>query len=151
MARDSAKGAGKVARKGKAKVMRENNMQRKRWPMMIGGLLVAGAAAGAAGAAIARRRANRSQWEEYGTTSSTSVREDAKAMADSGIDKVQSLADSAKDRAQEMMSGSKASQASTPSTSGSTGGTGSTSPSPSATTSTPDYSATGTASKNNRP
>ena len=45
---------GRNARKGKAKVMREQQSTR-RWPMMLGGLLAAGAAVGAAGAVIARR------------------------------------------------------------------------------------------------
>src|SRR6185312_613898 len=62
--------AGRNAQKGKAKVMRQETSSR-RWPMMLGGLLVAGAAVGAAGAVIARRRANRDQWEEYGSTRST--------------------------------------------------------------------------------
>lgn len=41
-------------------------MARKRWPMMIGGLLAAGAAVGAAGALVRRRRSRRT-WDEYPT------------------------------------------------------------------------------------
>jgi hypothetical protein len=98
-----AEKAAKAARKGKAKLMREEPRMR-RWPMLLGGLLAAGAVVGAAGAVIARRRANRDQWEEYGTARSTSGRTDAmiesaKSTVDSGRDKVQSLADSAKERA----------------------------------------------------
>lgn len=163
-AKDSAKTAGKVARKGKAKVTRENNMQRKRWPMLFGGLLVAGAAAGVAGAAIARRRADSSRWEEYGTTPTSGTRDDAKAMVDSGVDKVHSMADSAKDRASDLMSGSKTESRSS---GGSTTGLGTnpvptsthTSPSTTSSTASPstttsgasDYSSSGTASKNSRP
>jgi hypothetical protein len=102
---------GRNARKGKAKVMREQQSTR-RWPMVLGGLLAAGAAVGAAGAMIARRRANRDQWEEYGSTRSTgssrtdSMIETAKSTLDSGRDKVQSLAESAKERAAEMTNSS---------------------------------------------
>jgi hypothetical protein len=102
---------GRNARKGKAKVTREQQSTR-RWPMVLGGLLAAGAAVGAAGAVIARRRANRDQWEEYGSTRSTgnsrtdSMIETAKSTLDSGREKVQSLAESAKERAAEMTNSS---------------------------------------------
>jgi len=104
------------ALRGKAKMMREEPRMR-RWPMMLGGLLVAGAAVGAAGALIARRRASRDQWDGYGSTRSTSGRTDstvesAKSTSDTGRDKVQSLADSAKERAAEMTSGSARSSSS---------------------------------------
>jgi hypothetical protein len=107
--------AGRNARKGKAKAMRQETNTR-RWPMVLGGLLAAGAAVGAAGAVIARRRANRDQWEEYGSTRSTGGRtdtliENAKSTLDTGRDKVQSLAESAKERAAEMTSSSRSSSA----------------------------------------
>jgi len=107
-AEQAAKAARKGALKGKAKLMREEPRMR-RWPMVLGGLLAAGAVIGAAGAVIARRRANRDQWEEYGSARPTSGRTDAmiesaKSTADTGRDKVQSLADSAKERAADMMS-----------------------------------------------
>jgi hypothetical protein len=97
---------GRNARKGRAKVLRQETSTR-RWPMVLGGLLAAGAAVGAAGAVIARRRANRDQWEEYGSTRSTGSRtdsliENAKSTAETGREKVQSLAESAKERAAEM-------------------------------------------------
>jgi hypothetical protein len=110
---------GRNARKGKAKVMREQQSTR-RWPMVLGGLLAAGAAVGAAGAMIARRRANRDQWEEYGSTRSTdssrteSMIENAKSTLDTGRDKVQSLAESAKERAAEMTNSSSRSSSSAP-------------------------------------
>jgi hypothetical protein len=107
---------GRNARKGKAKVTRQETSTR-RWPMMLGGLLAAGAVVGAAGAVIARRRANRDQWEEYGSTRSNgSTRTDsmidaAKSTIDTGRDKVQSLAESAKERAAEMTGSSSRSSA----------------------------------------
>ena len=114
---------GRNARKGKAKVMRQQQSTR-RWPMMLGGLLAAGAAIGAAGAVIARRRANRDQWEEYGSVRSTdgsrtdSMIESAKSTLDTGRDKVQSLAESAKERAAEMTgSSSRGSAPASPSSS----------------------------------
>lgn len=116
--------AGRNARKGKAKVMRQETSTR-RWPVLLGSLLAAGAAVGAAGAVIARRRANRDQWEEYGSTRSTGGRtesliENAKSTLDTGRDKVQSLAESAKERAAEMTSSSSSSSSSSPSSSSST-------------------------------
>jgi hypothetical protein len=107
-AEQAATAARKGALKGKAKLMREEPRMR-RWPMLLGGLLAAGAAVGAAGALIARRRANRDRWEEYGGARTTSGRTDAliessKSTMDTGRDKVQSLADSAKERAADMMS-----------------------------------------------
>jgi hypothetical protein len=109
-ARSGIREAEKAARKGKAKLTRKEPSV-KRWPMMLGGLLVAGAAVGAAGAMIARRRANRSQWEEYGTTRSTTSRTDsmiesAKSTMETGKERVQSLAESAKERAAELVGNS---------------------------------------------
>src|SRR4051812_29857412 len=58
-ARDQAGAAARKARKnagkGKAKLMRKEPSV-KRWPMMLGGLVVAGTAIGAVGAIVARRR-----------------------------------------------------------------------------------------------
>jgi hypothetical protein len=111
-----ARTARKSANKGKAKLTRKEP-QVRRWPTILGGLLAAGAAIGATGAIIARRRANRSQWEEYGTTHTTSSRGDsmidsARSSVESGKEKVQSLAESAKERASDMMSSSSSSTAS---------------------------------------
>ena len=114
--------AGRNAKKGKAKVMREQQSTR-RWPMVLGGLLAAGAAVGAAGAVIARRRANRDQGEVYGSTRPTGGRTDsmietAKSTLDTGRDKVQSLAESAKERAAEMTGSSSRSSSSGSSSAG---------------------------------
>src|SRR5207253_1913838 len=113
-----ARQAGKIANKGKSQLRkntklgkRESAMTGKRWPMLIGGLLAAGTAVGVTGAVIARRRANRSRWEEYGTTEPTtglkteapSTMDSIRSTAESGVDKVQSIAESAKDRAADMM------------------------------------------------
>ena len=115
-AEQAAKAARKGALKGKAKLMREEPRMR-RWPMLLGGLLAAGAVVGTAGALIARRRANRDQWEEYGSARSTSGRTDAmiesaKSTVDKGRDKVQSLSDSAKERADTMSSSTTSSRTS---------------------------------------
>jgi len=105
----AARKARKNAIKGKAKLTRKEPRV-KRWPMMLGGLVAAGAAIGVVGAVVARRRANRTQWEEYGaarpsTTSRTdSMVDSAKSTVEAGKEKVQSLADSAKDRAADLMS-----------------------------------------------
>jgi len=128
-ARSGVRTAEKAARKGKAKLTRKEPSV-KRWPTILGGLLVAGAAVGAAGAMVARRRANRSQWEEYGTTRSTTSRTDsmiesAKAGVETGKDKVQSLAESAKERAADLM-GNSSTATSRPSPSTATTSTAST-------------------------
>ncbi|GIJ51511.1 hypothetical protein Val02_83970 [Virgisporangium aliadipatigenens] len=120
--RNVARTARKSAIKGKAKLT-GREPQVRRWPTILGGLLAAGAAIGATGAIIARRRANRSQWEEYGTTHTTSrsdsMIESARSTMESGKDKVQSLAESAKERASDMMSsGSSPSPSSSHSSSG---------------------------------
>jgi len=117
----AAKAARKGVLKGKAKLMREEPRMR-RWPMLLGGLIAAGAVVGTAGAIIARRRANRDHWEEYGSPRSTSGRTDAmietaKSTMDTGRDKVQSLSDSAKERAADMMSSGAGSSARTSSSS----------------------------------
>jgi hypothetical protein len=68
VARDSARTANAVARKGKAKLRKEQAAKtRKRWTMVVSGLF-AGVAAGAAAALFSRRRARQDRWHEYGTT-----------------------------------------------------------------------------------
>jgi hypothetical protein len=97
-ARQAGKQADKVARKAKGK-KRGNSMTQKRWPMMVGGLLIAGAAAGAAGALISRRR--QKKWNEYGT--SQSFAGSAKSSIDAGIDKASTIADTAKEKATDVL------------------------------------------------
>jgi len=68
-ARDSARNANVVVRRGKAKVTRKKEAEkaRKRWST-VGGVLVAGAAAGTAGTLFSRWRARQQRWNEYATT-----------------------------------------------------------------------------------
>jgi hypothetical protein len=54
--RQAGRKAEKMGRKGKSKMMRNEAGSSRRWPAMIGGLLVAGAAVGAASAMLRRRR-----------------------------------------------------------------------------------------------
>jgi hypothetical protein len=106
VARGSARTAEKAARRGKAKLTRKEPSV-KRWPMLLGGLVAAGAAVGVVGAMLARRRANRDQWEEYGTTRSTTGRTDSMvdsvgSTVEAGKEKVQSLTEAAKERAADL-------------------------------------------------
>lgn len=84
---DSARdGARRAARKAKGK-KRGASMTRSRWPMMIGGLLIAGAAAGAVGALISRRR--QQKWQEFGSSSrpAAGFKQEASALADTAKEK----------------------------------------------------------------
>jgi hypothetical protein len=95
---------GKAGRKGKATLAKKTgSAPRRRWPVVLGGLLAVGAAIGAAGALV-RRRAAHDSWSEY----AGEVRDDARSAIDtakSGIetakDKASTLAETAKDRATE--------------------------------------------------
>jgi hypothetical protein len=111
-ARDGSRRSKKMAKKGKAKVTRQESRTSRRWPL-IGGLLAAGAAAGAASVLLRRRRAQRT-WDEYGSTRTTgdtgSVLDSAKSTMDAGIDKASAIAESAKDRASDLI-GSKSTNA----------------------------------------
>src|SRR5438045_5857667 len=73
-------------RKAKGK-KRGASMTRSRWPMMIGGLLIAGAAAGAVGALISRRR--QQKWQEFGSSSrpAAGFKQEASALADTAKEK----------------------------------------------------------------
>ncbi|GAA3229699.1 hypothetical protein ACFO1B_26220 [Dactylosporangium siamense] len=105
--RQASKQAEKIGRKGKAKMTK--NESRRRWPMAVGGLLMAGAAVGAATALMRRRRANQA-WDEYGSTRTTSdtgsMLDSAKSTMDAGIDKAKTMGEAAKDRASDLI-GSK--------------------------------------------
>jgi hypothetical protein len=84
--------------------------------MIIGGLLVAGAAVGAASALMKRRKAQH-KWDEYGATRSTTggILDSTKSTMDAGVDKVSSIAEAAKDRASDLI-GSSTSTSTTGST-----------------------------------
>lgn len=107
--RQASKQAEKMGRKGKAKMMKQESRNSRRWPMTLGGLLVAGAAVGAATALMRRRRANQA-WDEYGATRTTSdtgsMLDSAKNTMDAGIDKAKTMGEAAKDRASDLI-GSK--------------------------------------------
>ncbi|MFB9181468.1 hypothetical protein ACFFX1_25295 [Dactylosporangium sucinum] len=106
--REAGKKAGKMGRKGKARMM-GNEGRSSRWPMAIGGILVAGAAVGAASAMLRRRR-NQQSWDEYGSTRTTSdtgsMLDSAKSSMDAGIEKAKTMGEAAKDRASDLI-GSK--------------------------------------------
>ncbi|MET7418088.1 hypothetical protein [Dactylosporangium sp. NPDC005555] len=110
IARDRSRQAGrqaeKMGRKGKAKMMKNESRNSRRWPMAIGGLLMAGAAVGAATALMRRRRANQT-WDEYGSTRTTSdtgsMLDSAKSTMDAGIDKAKTMGEAAKDRASDLI------------------------------------------------
>ena len=102
-ARDSARKANKTARKARNE-KRGKSMAQRRWPMMVGGLLIAGAAAGAAGALISRRRQKR--WNEYGTSTyagDRSFASTAKSGIDAGMEKASHIADTARDKAGDVL------------------------------------------------
>lgn len=106
--RETGKKAGKTKHKGKARMM-GNEGRSRRWPMAIGGILVAGAAVGAASAMLRRRR-NQQSWDEYGSTRTTSdtgsMMDSAKSTMDAGIEKAKTMGEAAKDRASDLI-GSK--------------------------------------------
>lgn len=83
-ARAGARRANAIARRASGK--KKETRTAKRWPMVIGGLMIAGAVAGAAGALLSRRR--QKMWNEYGTTdTTTSLRDEARSVAESARDK----------------------------------------------------------------
>ena len=77
----------------------------RKWPLMIGGLLAAGAAIGATGALVKRRR-SQPTWEEYAadstrtTTDAHAVLDSAKSAMDAGVDKA---SNAAKDRTSDLI------------------------------------------------
>jgi hypothetical protein len=105
----ASKQAEKMGRKGKAKMMKKESRNSRRWPMTLGGLLIAGAAIGTATAMMRRRRANQA-WDEYGSTRTTSdtgsMLDSAKSTMDAGVDKAKTMGEAAKDRASDLI-GSK--------------------------------------------
>ncbi|WP_432833336.1 hypothetical protein [Dactylosporangium sp. CA-092794] len=99
--------AARMGRKGKAKMMMRNQPKSsRRWPMAIGGLLMAGAAVGAAGAMLRRRR-NEQSWDEYGATRTSgdtgSMLGAAKSSMDAGMEKARTMGEAAKDRASDLI------------------------------------------------
>lgn len=94
IARGSARRANKLARRATGK--KESRMA-KRWPMMVGGLMIAGVAAGAVGAMMSRRRQRK--WNDYGSTGTSTIsniKDETRATASS-------IADTAKDKANDVL------------------------------------------------
>ncbi|HLL66497.1 MAG TPA: hypothetical protein VK453_12220 [Micromonosporaceae bacterium] len=96
-----------LARKSNNTVTKkESAMSARRWPVLLGGLMVAGVAAGAVGALVKRRRAKRS-WDEYDSTRATgdskAIRDSAKSTVDAGIGRASSAAAAAKDRSSDLI------------------------------------------------
>lgn len=91
--RASARRANMIARRATGK--KKETRTARRWPMVIGGLMIAGAVAGAAGALLSRRR--QKMWNEYGTT--TDFRDDTRNIADSTGTTASSVAEAVKDKA----------------------------------------------------
>ncbi|GIG71966.1 hypothetical protein Pfl04_03700 [Planosporangium flavigriseum] len=141
MARDGARKAGKMARRatGKQPAITET----RRWPRMVGGLMIAGAALGAISALLSRRRQR--GWNEYGAGGS-SMTQEVRSIADTARSAASSMADTAKDTASDVL-GQMKSQSDTSSPSPS--------PSPSPSHGTGEsYSSggpTGSSSRNGRP
>jgi hypothetical protein len=129
-ARASARRANTIARRATGKKKKDTRMA-KRWPMVIGGLMIAGAAAGVAGALLSRRR--QKMWNEYGTT--TSFRDDARATADSNRTTAASVAESTKDKGGDVLGQMKNATDTTPT------------PATTSTTSTPSPHATGSSAR----
>ena len=125
-ARDGRKSAQKKARKTNAKAQKKvskatnsallkmgkkdnRSVSGKKWPLMIGGLLAAGAAIGATSALVKRRR-SQPTWEEYTADSATRTTTDthalldsAKSTMDAGIDKASAAASAVKDRTSDLI------------------------------------------------
>jgi len=109
--RRARKDAKKLARNGKKKVQKQTGLggKKRRWPMVLGGLVAAGAVAGAATAYVKRRQSNNA-WDEYDATRTTSdthaVLDKAKSTMDAGVDKVSAAAKDVKERSSDLI-GSK--------------------------------------------
>lgn len=91
-----------------AKVGRKQNTGAK-WPVLIGGLVAAGALIGA-GSAILKRRRSQPTWEEYTTDTATRTTSDAHALLDqakstmdAGIDKASAAANAVKERTSDLI------------------------------------------------
>jgi len=101
LARESARRANKAARKATGKKKKESGMA-KRWPMVVGGLVLAGAAATAASAVMSRRR--QKKWNDYGSTSTTTgLKNEGRSYADTARSTASSVTDTAKEKATDVL------------------------------------------------
>jgi len=109
MARERSRKAGRSGRKTKAKIKMKSSSSKRRWPMAVGGMLMAGVAIGAM-SAMMRRRRDQQAWDEYGSTRSTSdtgsMLGAAKNTMDASLEKARTMGEAAKDRASDLI-GSK--------------------------------------------
>jgi hypothetical protein len=94
MSRKQLRSAVKTAKREAAKA---TGQRRRRWPYVVGGALLIGTAAGVAGA-LMRKRASRSEWEEYGTGTSRSTSSTIKAKAGQTQEKIAETASHLKDK-----------------------------------------------------
>lgn len=103
--RQAGRQAEKMSRKGRNKLMRQEQKKSRRLPMAIGGMMIAGTAVAAA--AYMRRRRDERTWDEYGATRTTgdtgSMLDAAKQTMDAGVDKARTMGEAAKDRASDLI------------------------------------------------
>lgn len=97
MARDGARRAGAMARRATGK---KQAAPARRWPRMIGGLMIAGAALGAVSALLSRSRQRK--WNEY-ESAGTAIAGEARSIAESARSTASSMTESAKERTSEVM------------------------------------------------
>jgi gas vesicle protein len=98
MARDGARRAGTIARRATGK--QAPTMTARRWPRMVGGLMIAGAVVGAVSALLSRRRQRK--WNEYGSTGND-ITEETRSIADSARSAASSMTETAKEKASDVM------------------------------------------------
>ncbi|MCW2638055.1 MAG: hypothetical protein JWP76_361 [Dactylosporangium sp.] len=133
MARDGARRAGTMARRATGN--KQATTVANRWPRMVGGLMIAGAALGAVSALLSRRRQRR--WNEYGSTGNA-ITEEARSIAESARSTASSMTETAKEKASDVMGQMKGASDTSP-------------PSPGTSESYSSGTATGSGSRNGRP
>lgn len=98
LARDGARRAGTMARQATGK--KRERVTTRRWPRMVTGMMIAGAALGAVSALLSRRRQRR--WDEYGSTAET-IAQEARSVADTTRSAASSVKESAKEATSEVL------------------------------------------------